>query len=109
MTSPIDYVARGWQIFPCHSIERGRCTCKRDDCGNAGKHPLTAHGFLDASTSINMINGWIARFPKINWALRTGSETGLTVIDIDLRHGGYDSFAALQQSRGPMPDTLSPR
>ena len=30
----------------------------------------------------------------------------VTVIDIDPRHGGYDSFAQLQQTRGPMPDTL---
>jgi hypothetical protein len=107
VTSPIDYAARGWLIFPCHSIERGRCTCKLGvDCDNPGKHPLTTHGFLDASTSVNMINGWIARWPKINWALRTGPETGLTVIDIDPRHGGYQSFAELQQQRGVLPDTL---
>jgi replicative DNA helicase len=107
MTSPIDYATRGWQIFPCHSIERGRCTCKLGlKCDNPGKHPLTQHGFLDASTNINQINGWIAHWPNANWALRTGPETGFTVIDIDPRHGGYDSFARLQQQRGSMPDTL---
>jgi Bifunctional DNA primase/polymerase, N-terminal len=53
-----------------------------------------------------MINDWLARWPNANWALRTGPETGFTVIDIDPRNGGYDSFAQLQQTRGPMPDTL---
>ena len=51
MTSPIDYVARGWQIFPCYSIERGRCTCKLgENCDNPGKHPMTQHGFKAATT-----------------------------------------------------------
>jgi len=49
---------------------------------------------------------WMARWPNANWALRTGSETGISVIDIDLRNSGYESFAQLQQQRGPMPDTL---
>lgn len=107
MTSPVDYVARGWPIFPCHSINRGRCTCKKGlDCDNPGKHPLTENGFYNASSDINMINMWLAKWPWANWALRTGPETGISVIDIDPRHSGYDSFSQLQQSRGPMPDTL---
>ena len=107
MTSPIDYVARGWQIFPCHSIERGRCTCKLGAaCENSGKHPLTQHGFYDASTDTNLINGWRARWPNANWALRTGATTGLAVIDIDPRNGGYQTIQALEQQRGPLPDTL---
>jgi hypothetical protein len=28
------------------------------------------------------------------------------MVDIDPRHGGYQSIDQLQQSRGPMPDTL---
>ena len=107
MTSPIEYVARGWPVFPCHSIERGKCTCKLGlDCHDPGKHPLTQHGFKAATTDLNMINAWMARWPNANWALATGSESGIAVIDIDPRHGGYDSFAQLQQGRGPMPDTL---
>ena len=77
MTSPIDYVARGWPVFPCHSIERGRCTCKLGtECDNPGKHPLTQHGFKDASTDPNMINLWLGRWPNANWALPTGSRPG---------------------------------
>jgi hypothetical protein len=49
-----------------------------------------------------MINDWLARWLNANWALRTGPETGFTVIDIDPRHGGYDSFAQL--TADPWPD-----
>jgi putative DNA primase/helicase len=106
MTSPLDYVARGWPVFPCHWIERGRCTCKKERCNSPGKHPLTDHGFYDASTNRYLIEGWLDRWPNANWALRTGPESGFAVIDIDLRHGGYQSFDQFQQTRGPMPDTL---
>jgi P4 family phage/plasmid primase-like protien len=106
MTSPVDYIARGWQILPCHHIERGRCTCGNPRCETPGKHPRTQHGFKDASSDINVINGWIKRFPKANWAVRTGPENGIAVIDIDPRNGGYDSFHSLQDARGPMPETL---
>jgi putative DNA primase/helicase len=107
MTSPIEYVARGWPVFPCHSIERGKCTCKLGlDCHDPGKHPLTQHGFKAATTDLNMINGWLKSWPNANWALRTGSASGILVCDIDPRHDGFQSFAQLQQARGPMPDTL---
>jgi hypothetical protein len=106
MTSPVDYIARGWRIFPCHSIERGRCTCKKDDCHDPGKHPRTQHGLKDASSDPIMISAWMDQWPNVNWALLTGPETGFTVIDIDPRHSGYQSFEQLQQQRGRMPDTL---
>lgn len=97
MTSPYDYVARGWPIFPCHSIERGKCTCKLGaDCSNSGKHPLTPHGFKDATTDQLMIKAWLGRWPWANWALRTGPESGFTVVDIDPR-----SNSAVTRSQTP--------
>jgi putative DNA primase/helicase len=107
MTSPIEYAVRGWQIFPCHSIERGRCTCKKGlDCDNPGKHPLTQHGFYNATSDPHTIKLWAEHWPNANWALRTGSTTGFAVLDIDPRHGGFQAIAALEQQRGPLPDTL---
>jgi hypothetical protein len=52
-----------------------------------------------------MINWWMQRWHNANWAMPTGS-TGFTVVDLDPRNGGYESFEQLQQSLGPMPDTL---
>jgi Bifunctional DNA primase/polymerase, N-terminal len=68
ITSPVDYVARAWPIFPCYTIERGKCTCKLGlACTDSGKHPMTQHGFKAATTDLNMINGWMARWPNANW------------------------------------------
>jgi replicative DNA helicase len=107
MTSPVDYVARGWPVFPCYGIERARCTCKLGlDCDNPGKHPRTQHGFHDATTDPDLINLWLNRWPNANWALRTGPESGFAVIDIDPRHDGFTSIAQLQANRGSLPDTL---
>jgi hypothetical protein len=34
--------ARGWPVFPLHSVRDGRCSCNKPDCRDTGKHPLTA-------------------------------------------------------------------
>lgn len=109
MTSPLDYVARGWWIFPCHSIRRGQCTCQLGiSCQDSGKHPLTTKGFQDASKDPNVVRAWMDRWPFANWALATGHINGLITIDIDPRNGGFDSFEQYEEARpdGPLPGTL---
>lgn len=106
MTSPSDYVARGWKIFPCHSVQRGRCTCSDDlTCrqGSPGKHPLTEHGFMDATNDIGLIRAWEAPFPWANWAVATGRINNLVVIDIDPRNGGYQSIETYETYRQLAP------
>ena len=93
MTTPADYVARGWKIFPCHSIQRGRCTCPKGiECENPGKHPRTNHGVLDATSDPAEIQAWLDRWPDSNWALATGHVNGIITIDIDARHDGFNSI-----------------
>jgi hypothetical protein len=107
--SPLDYAARGWPVFPCHSIRRGQCTCSKGiACQSPGKHPLTQHGLNDASASPDTIRAWQARFPFANWAVVTGRANGVVVIDIDPRHGGYTSIQEYEENRpdGPLPETL---
>lgn len=110
MTSPYDYITHyGWQIFPCHSIQRGQCTCPKGiNCQSPGKHPLTQNGFKDATASQETIRAWLARWPWCNWALATGRANGVVVIDIDPRNGGFDSIEEYEQNRqdGPLPETL---
>ena len=72
-----------WAIFPVHSVEVGRCTCGRDDCDRKGKHPLTEHGFKDASTDPKQWGAWIARWPFCNWGAPTGALNGFDVLDAD--------------------------
>src|ERR1700722_19073193 len=77
--SALDYARRGWQVFPC---------------APRAKIPLTEHGFHDATTDPDQINRWWRDNPAANIGIATG-DANLVVIDIDEKHGGFDSFARL--------------
>jgi len=109
LSSPLDYVAQGWLVFPCYSIVRGRCNCaKGTDCESPGKHPRTHNGVKDASNSPDVVSAWVARWPESNWAVGTGAASGIIVIDIDPRKDGFTSIEQLENDRpdGPLPLTL---
>ncbi len=94
-------VARGWKLFPCHSIERGKCTCpKGADCTSAGKHPRTVNGVKDASADVETIAMWRDVYPDANWAVACGADSGVMVVDVDRRHDGFDSLDLLALDRG---------
>ena len=112
MSSPEKYAERGWQIFPCHGISRGRCTCSKGiDCTSPGKHPRTHNGVKDATSDPAVVASWLRRWPDSNWAVACGQVSGLLVIDIDPRKNGFDSIEHLEQNRqdGPLPTTLTSR
>ena len=47
------YAARGWSVFPVHSIKHGQCTCSnKSTCSRPGKHPRTEKGLLEASDAL---------------------------------------------------------
>lgn len=87
------YAERGWAVLPLHSPAGGSCSCGRSDCG--GKHPRTAHGLNEASTDPVVIAGWWRRWPKANIGIRTGSASGLVVLDVDPAHGGARTLSEL--------------
>lgn len=100
------YASIGWPVFPLHWVRDGHCSCGVATCtGNAGKHPLTAHGFKDATTDPKQIAKWWERWPSANVGIATGS--GLLVLDIDPKNGGTsagfdlpDTPRVVTQSRG---------
>lgn len=96
----------GMVVFPLHWVENGQCTCGNPACKSVGKHPLTVHGFKDASKDEDVIRGWWQRWPKANIGLVTGSASRLLVLDIDPEHGGEESFATLEAKYGRFPPTL---
>jgi putative DNA primase/helicase len=98
------YAARGWPVFPVHSIADGVCTCGKADCGSPAKHPLTPHGFKDATTDPATIAEWAARWPFANVALVTGG--AFVVLDIDPRNRGTESLDALTATHGALPETV---
>lgn len=87
------YAARGWRVFPLHTIRDGACTCGRETCRTPAKHPRTKHGLKEATTDESQIRSWWTRWPDANLGIATGD--GLVVLDVDPRHGGDQSVRKL--------------
>lgn len=109
------YAARGFPVFPLHSVREGRCSCGKESCkrNQWGKHPRTAHGLKDATTDEAQIRRWWTEWPDANVGIRTGLiDNGeyrgfyLFVLDVDTdeRKGkqGATSFARLTDGREPL-------
>jgi Bifunctional DNA primase/polymerase, N-terminal/Primase C terminal 1 (PriCT-1) len=96
------FVRRGHAVLPLHWPIKvnGRvvCSCKKAaDCPTPAKHPygrLVPNGLLSASTDEAVIRKWFADTPQANLGVRT--ETWIT-LDIDPRHNGDRSLAALER------------
>jgi hypothetical protein len=81
------------------------CSCGRADCASAAKHPfsrLVPHGLKDATTDPKQIAAWWGSNPHLNIAVVTA---GLLVLDVDPRHGGYESLVALEEAADILPHT----
>ena len=98
--------ARGWPVFPLHHAIDGACSCGKADCTSIGKHPRTKNGLKNATTDENRIMSWFRKWPSANVGSVTGATSGIVVIDIDPRHGGTESLAALEQEHGHLPETV---
>jgi len=69
-----------------------------------GKVPLTEHGALDATISLEIVNGWWKKWPHANIGLRTGLT--FWVLDVDAKSGGVYSLEELEAKYGKLPDTI---
>jgi hypothetical protein len=97
----LTYARKGWHVFPVHSIRNGVCSCGDSECERPGKHPRTKHGLNDASKDEKQVSQWWQETPDANIGIRTGEISGISVLDIDPRHGGFESIKAFS-----VPDTL---
>ncbi|WP_172373531.1 bifunctional DNA primase/polymerase [Sporosarcina jiandibaonis] len=93
-----------WSVFPVHSIRDGECTCGKNNCSQAGKHPRTMHGLRDATVNQSLINHWWSEWRDANIGIATGRTSGFIVIDID--DGGEESLEQLAEQYGPLPNTV---
>lgn len=59
----------------------------------------------DASHDVATVDLWWATWPDANIGLACGAQSGVVVIDIDQRHGGYASFEEWESLRGQPLDT----
>jgi len=86
------YLARGWSVLPLRHAEK-RPLIRWDMLQQA--HP-------DAAT----LAQWFARWPNANIGIVTGEISNLIVLDVDPKHGGDDSLAALEHRFEPLPKTV---
>ena len=88
----LDYLARGWAIVPIAAGD---------------KYPLVRwQTFQERLPTENELDYWYGRWPDAGIGIVTGKGSGLAVLDVDPRHGGDDSLAALEREHGALPHTI---
>lgn len=102
LNAALFYAKLGLPVFPLHSYTRrndeARCSCRDwKDCNKPAKHPRTRFGHNEATTNIKTIKDWWTKHPDSNIGMLTGVQTGLLVLDIDLKYGGEQSLEYLQE------------
>lgn len=104
----LTYASYGWAVFPVHSIHEGACSCGNPDCNSPGKHPLTRHGFKDATTDPTTVAVWWGKYPLANIAVATGMKSNrLMVIDLDSKpDAGIEGEAIWRELENDVPDTI---
>lgn len=107
LEAALAYARQGWRVLPLHSPATDGCTCGKADCPSPAKHPRTGNGLKDASSEEGVIRGWWSRWPDANVGVRTGSVSGIVVVDVDSYHGGDDGLVELEETNGHLPPTLT--
>ncbi len=92
LAAALDYARRGWSVIPIRPQE---------------KRPLIAwEPFQHKRAEPDQITAWFERTPDANIGVVTGAVSGLVVLDVDPRHEGEDSLAALEALHGALPHTI---
>lgn len=104
-----------WPVFPCRAkdeeaIDRATGQTKYDaETGEVEvlkvKTPLTDNGFKAATKFRHIVERWWTDNPDAMIGVPTGERIGAWVLDIDPRHDGNDTLAALEQEYGELPST----
>lgn len=110
----LTYARLGWLVFPVHGViinGSSKCTCGDPHCARPGKHPvreLVRNGLNDASTNPALITAWWTNAPWANLAVRTGQQSGIWVLDVDVADAksGDETLAQLVRANGQIPDTV---
>jgi hypothetical protein len=88
LRAALNYAGRGWAVLPVHTPRGNGCSCGNPGCSSIGKHPRLSRGLTVATVDPERIKRWWREWPDANIGIHVG-RSGLIVIDIDPRHGGY--------------------
>src|SRR5262249_18069904 len=107
LTAALQYAALGLPVVPVHSINGdGWCSCRDGkSCARPGKHPRTQNGIYDATCDRGEIESFWSKWPDANIGIATGRASGIAVIDVDPRNGGFETIEQLKADFGPLPKT----
>ena len=91
----LGYMRQGWPVFvlgrskrPVANCAACRAALRTGGHDRAGCGCLTCHGFYAATTDPERLAAMLAKVPGGLLAIRTGTVSGLLVVDIDPRNGG---------------------
>jgi putative DNA primase/helicase len=106
LKSALKLASLGMRIFPVHGIVNEKCTCNgRENC-TPGKHPRITKFYQRATTEEDKIRKWfLTEFPQSNIGVVTGGKSGLWILDVDSKTGGYESLEDLKNKHGTLPQT----
>lgn len=97
------YAARGFRVIPLHRVGGTMqvCSCKKvAKCPTPGKHPVQLDWQkAEPMTAAEMDRRFGGERPY-NIGIATGPDSGIFVVDIDPKGGGYDSMQALAAEHG---------
>lgn len=100
-----DALEAGWRIFPLYPIVDGSCSCGDAECTNAGKHPKNGNwqhtaelddaqlAFLEDFDDMFFGNQLLNHYGIVV------NTSGLLVVDVDGRNGGFESAEKIKHIR----------
>lgn len=83
------YIALGWPVFACREND---------------KRPIAQGGFHTATLERSEVVATWQQHPRANIGIPAGR--AWWVLDVDPRHGGHETLAAIEDRFGELPDTL---
>ncbi|PIC75034.1 bifunctional DNA primase/polymerase [Sporosarcina sp. P17b] len=97
-----------WHVFPVHSLNAGKCTCSNPDCKQIAKHPIPHNGLKSATNDPETIKQWwTVDYPGANIGVRTGLESGIFVLDVDIHKvDGRETLKELEEQHDQLPETI---
>lgn len=93
LNAALSYLKRGWAVIPA---------------AVRGKRPIVRwQAYQDGLPSEKAVRTWFTRWPNANLSVVTGINSGIVVLDVDPKHDGEKSLAALEARHGPLPKTVT--
>ncbi|ASV83025.1 bifunctional DNA primase/polymerase, N-terminal family protein (plasmid) [Ochrobactrum quorumnocens] len=104
----LSYQAQSWPVFPCRHRDEEIIDPQTGEIEIlATKTPLTSNGFRGATLNERIVREYWRRNPSAMIGVPTGAPIGAWVLDIDPKHGGDETLAALEAQHGALPATLT--